>query len=75
MTLTRPLIDALRTRGAFTTATITALGLEWDTLMPGWPDALIGREICADTYREARAGRERAPRVLFKDDGQTELFQ
>lgn len=56
--LTRVLIDKCRTdRGAFTNATLIALGITKATLIRGWPDRLIGKSISAEAYQRAVAGR------------------
>lgn len=55
MKLTREMIDALRTNGAFTRPTITALGMEWATLRTGWIDRLVGQEMPEEQYERAKA--------------------
>lgn len=55
--LTRELIKECRTlRGGFTTATLRALGVEFDGNAPrgGWHPRLIGRLISAAKYEEAK---------------------
>lgn len=54
--LTRKLIDGLRTNGAFTSATVEALGLSWGQLRKGWVYRLNGSVIPLEQYERAKAG-------------------
>ena len=57
VTLTRELIDQCRTNGAFTNATLNALGLTKTDLDKGWTFRLRGRKIPLGMYESALAGR------------------
>lgn len=64
MNLTRDAIERCRTaKGAFTKATVEALGLRWHELKAGWPDRLLGKEVSDEQYAKALAGRQK-----FKTD-------
>lgn len=53
--LTKPLIDKCRANGAFTTATLRALGVI--DMSKGWVNRLEGKLITAEDYRVALRGR------------------
>lgn len=55
--LTRKLIESCRTpRGAFTSATVRAFGLDWNSLVKGWPYRLVGTFISDEQYATALRG-------------------
>ena len=56
ITLTHSLIDKCRANGAFTNATLNALGIE-GPLRAGWVERLVGKTIPREAYREARTGK------------------
>jgi hypothetical protein len=67
LTLDREMIDALRgERGAFTKATVTALGLRWRELQKGWVDRLVGTQMTIEDYERALAGRLQLSKVTLK---------
>lgn len=56
--LTQELIECCRTeRGGYTSATIAAFGLTFETMQVGWPRRLIGKRLSRDQYRAALEGR------------------
>lgn len=57
ITLTWELIDACKRNGAFTSATVTALGLTWKTIKKGWTYKLVGKLISKADYERALQGR------------------
>lgn len=57
ITLTRELIESLRTpAGGFNRATIDALGTGWP-LVSGWIDRAIGTEVSDRAWRSAQKAR------------------
>jgi len=55
--MTHQLLNSLRRNGAFTRATIEALGLHWDDLRSGWTRLLIGKEFTDAMIERAQRGR------------------
>ena len=58
VTLTKELIDRLRTSGTFCNAALVPLGLiKSDIMIAGWPERLVGKVISRTAYKMALAGR------------------
>lgn len=65
--LTKELIDRCRINGAFTSATLCALGVTDKT--SGWPARLVGKTISADNYKNALIGKN-----LYSRKGASKLL-
>ena len=58
ITLTKELVDRLRTSGTFCNAALAPIGLiKSDIMAAGWPGRLVGRVVSRGAYRAALAGR------------------
>lgn len=55
--ITREVLDGLKRNGAFTTATVAALGLTRETMTKGWTFRIEGQRISRVAYDAAVAGR------------------
>lgn len=70
ITLTRELIESLRTSaGGFNRATIETIGVAWP-LSSGWIDRTIGREISDRAWRLAQQARTQE-RHFFRGNTRT----
>lgn len=57
VTMTKHLLTKCRTNGAFTSATVRALGLDPATIGHGWPKTIIGKTYSREQVRQALRGR------------------
>ena len=58
ITLTKELVDRLRTSGTFCNGALAPIGLiKSDIMAAGWPGRLVGRVVSRGAYRAALAGR------------------